>query len=101
MRLAHKEGEAENNTGEGSRDQTQHVRSLDFILCAKKVGGGDLLVSDSCNPMDYSLPGSSVQGILQAGILEWGTISFSRESSQPGIKPRTPALQADSLPSEL
>ena len=36
-----------------------------------------------CNPMDCSLPGSSVHGILQARILEWVTISFSRGSSQP------------------
>ena len=28
-------------------------------------------MSDSCNPMDYSPPGSSVHGILQARILEW------------------------------
>ena len=28
-------------------------------------------------PMDYSLPGSSVHGILQAGILKWVAISFS------------------------
>ena len=36
-----------------------------------------------CDPMDYSLPGFSVHGILQARILEWVTISFSRGSSQP------------------
>ena len=36
-----------------------------------------------CNTMDYSLPGSSVHGILQARILEWVAIPFSRESSQP------------------
>ena len=30
-----------------------------------------------CNPMDYSLPGSSFHGILQARILEWVAISFS------------------------
>ena len=44
----------------------------------------------------YSPPGSSVHGILQARILMWVAIPFSRESSQPGIEP---ALQADSLPS--
>ena len=33
--------------------------------------------------MDCSLPGSSVPGILQAGILEWVAISFSRGSSRP------------------
>ena len=36
-----------------------------------------------CNPMDCSLPGFSVHGILQARILEWVTISFSRGSSRP------------------
>ena len=35
-------------------------------------------MSDSCDPMDCSLPGSSVHGILQATILEWVAISFSR-----------------------
>ena len=51
-----------------------------------------------CNPMDCGLPGSSVHGILQARILEWVAIPFSRGSSRPsGIKSRSPALQADSL----
>ena len=36
-----------------------------------------------CNSMDCSLPGSSVRGILQARILEWVAIPFSRGSSQP------------------
>ena len=35
------------------------------------------------NSMDYSLPGSSVHGILQARILEWVATSSSRGSSQP------------------
>ena len=35
-----------------------------------------------CNPMDCSLPGSSVHGIFWARILEWAAISFSRASSQ-------------------
>ena len=54
-----------------------------------------------CNPMDCSLPGSSGHGILWARILEWVAFPFSRGSSQPGIKPRSPTLQADSLPVEL
>ena len=36
-----------------------------------------------CNPMFCSLPGSSLHGILQARILEWVAIPFSRRSSQP------------------
>ena len=49
-----------------------------------------------CDPMDCSLPGSSVRGILQAKILEWVAMPSSRGSSQP----RFLALQEDSLPSE-
>ena len=30
-----------------------------------------------CDPMDYSLPGSSIHGIFQARVLEWGAIAFS------------------------
>ena len=45
-----------------------------------------MLVTQSCptfcNPMDCSPPGFSVHGILQAKILEWVAISFSRESFQ-------------------
>ena len=36
-----------------------------------------------CDPMDCSLPGSSVHGILQARILEWVAMPFSRGSSHP------------------
>ena len=36
-----------------------------------------------CHPMDCNPPGSSVYGILQARMLEWVAISFSRGSSQP------------------
>ena len=36
-----------------------------------------------CDPMDYSPPDFSVQGILQARILEWGAIPFSRGYSRP------------------
>ena len=36
-------------------------------------------MSDSCDPMDRSLPGSPVHGILQARVLEWVAISFSVE----------------------
>ena len=41
------------------------------------------VVSDSLRPMDCSPPSSSIHGILQARILEWIAISFSRGSSQP------------------
>ena len=56
-----------------------------------------------CNPMDCSPPGSSIHGILQARILEWVVISFSRGSSRPleEIEPWSPALRAGALTSEL
>ena len=38
-----------------------------------------------CDPMDCSLPGSSVHGIFQARVLEWVAISFSRGSSWPDV----------------
>ena len=53
-----------------------------------------------CDPMDCSLPGSSHHGILQARVLEWVAISFFRDFPYPGIKPGSPAFQADALNSE-
>ena len=41
------------------------------------------LVVTLCDPMDCRLPGSSIHGILQARVLEWVAISFSRDSSRP------------------
>ena len=40
------------------------------------VSGSHSVVSTLCDPMDYSQPGSSVHGILQASIVEWGAISY-------------------------
>ena len=48
-------------------------------MCAKSLRLGLTL----CDPMDCSLPGSSVQGILQARILEWVARPASRGSSRP------------------
>ena len=48
-----------------------------------------------CDPTDYT-----VHGILQARILEWVAFSSSRDLPNPGIKPRSPTLRADSLPAE-
>ena len=54
-----------------------------------------------CDTVDCSLPGSSVQGILQARILEWVAMPSSRGSSQPRdwlVSLMSLALQADFLP---
>ena len=50
--------------------------------------------------MDCSLPGSSLHGILQARVLEWVAISFSRGSSRPRDRTGFPAFQVDALTSE-
>ena len=76
-------GCTESDTTEATSQQQQ------FVLVAQSC-------PTVCDPMDCSLPGSSVHGILQARILEWVAIPFSRGSSQA----RSPALQADSLLSE-
>ena len=47
--------------------------------------------------MDLSPPGSSVQGILQARILEWVACPPPRDLLNPGIESPSPALQVDSL----
>ena len=49
-----------------------------------------------CDPMDYT-----VHGFLQARILEWVAVPFSRDLPNPGIEPRSPTLQMDSSLSEL
>ena len=53
-----------------------------------------------CDPKDCSLPGSFVHGVLQARI--WSGLPCPPPGNLPnqGIEPRSPTLQADSLPSE-
>ena len=75
----------------------QHHDSFEFC-CSCLVAKSFLAL---CNPMNYSLPDSSVHGISQARILEWVVISFSRGSSRP--REKSPSLcllhwQVDSLP---
>ena len=54
-----------------------------------------------CDPMDCSLPGSSLHGILQARVLEWVAIFLLQGIfPNPGIEPRSPAFQADALTSK-
>ena len=48
-----------------------------------------------CDPLDYT-----VHGIFQARILEWIAFPSPEDLPKPGIKPRSPTLQMDSLPAE-
>ena len=50
-----------------------------------------------CEPMNCSLPGSSVHGILQARTLEWVAIPFSRWSSQPKDQTRVSCIASNSF----
>ena len=72
-RLLHPWNSPGKNTGVGCH----------FLLQCMK-GNSENEVSQSCptpsNPMDCSLPGSSVHGIFQARVLEWGAIAFSKSS---------------------
>ena len=66
------------------------VRVKNACEMVRRVPGPRMLSAKSlqvcltlCDPTDCRPPGSSVQEILQARILEWVAISFSRGSSQP------------------
>ena len=50
--------------------------------------------------MDSSPPDSSVSGIIQARIMEWIAFPSPGDLPDPGIEPRSPTMQADSLPAE-
>ena len=70
----------------GITHQSQHIQCL-FPSWKKDKRSSMCCLLQSCqtlfNPMDCSPPSSSVHWILQARILEWVAISFSRESSWP------------------
>ena len=65
------------------RDQTQVLRIAGRLFTIRAAREALLharslqLCSTLCNPIDGSLPSSSVHGIFQARVLEWGAISFS------------------------
>ena len=66
--------------------------SFAFVLWStSEVKWKLLLCPTLCDPTDYT-----GHGILEARILEWVAFPFSRGSFQPGIEPRSPALQANS-----
>jgi len=75
-----------------SKEPEVNVNSLILLTLLMGIYNGVcvyvcMLVAQSCltlcNPMDCSVPDSSIHGILQARILKWVTIHFSRGSSQP------------------
>ena len=88
-------------------NQAPHPPKMSYIdLKVAKMIWKSVLVTQSCpalcNPMDCTPLGSSVHGILQARVLKWVVISFSRGFPDPELKSGSPALQSDSLsPYEL
>ena len=56
-------------------------------------------VTESCSTLCDTID-HTVHGILQVRILEWVAFPSPGDLSNPGIEPRSPALQADSLPAE-
>ena len=58
------------------KGQKNRKVSLSSCVCTQ-------LCPTLCDPMDCNLPGYSVHGIFQAGILDWVAISYFRGSSQP------------------
>ena len=75
---------------------------MNYLFCSAAAAAESLQSCPTlCDPIDGSPPGSSVLGILQARILEWVSMSFSRGILlTQGIEPRSRALQADSWLSE-
>ena len=75
-----------------------HLKHISFLT--QSWYNCEVKVAQSCptlsNPRDYT-----VHVILQTRMLEWAAVPFSRGLPNPGIKPRSPTLQANSLPSEL
>ena len=69
------------------------LRPWDFL--GKSTGVGCQLCPTLCDPTDYTVP-----GILQAKILEWVAIPFSRGSSQPRDRTQVSRITGGSWPSE-
>ena len=82
--------------------EVKHLECCFFLWVLNRAKWNE--VAQSCptlfDPMDCSLPGSSVHGIFQAILLEWIAISFSRGFSQPRDRTQVSCI-VDALLSEL
>ena len=78
------------NTGVGCHFLLQRMK-------VKSESEGAQSCPTLCNPMDCSPPGSSVHGIFQARVLEWGAIAFSNQWVQSYILPMCPQWQESML----
>ena len=77
---------------------------INMLCCAQSLQSSDFKCPTLWDPMNYSPPGTSVHRILQASILEWVAMPFSKGSSWPRNWTCifcVSGLQADPLPTEL
>ena len=89
---------------QGSNPGPLHAQSLNHWTTRKKESEVVQSCPTLCHPMDFSPPGSSVCGTLQARILEWVAMPSSRGSSQPWDRIQAANIVGrvfTSLPSEL
>ena len=69
-------------------NSTKHLKNYHkfYTVSSRNIRKGSCLVAKSrptlCDPMDYSLPGSSAHGILQLRIWEWVAISFTKKGEK-------------------
>ena len=66
--------------------QIARLSEISSTLCAKKESEVAQSCLTLCDPMDCSLPCSSVHGIFQARVLEWVAIAFSNDQPRQHIK---------------
>ena len=80
----------------------ESITVCDHLIAS--MGRGRLVAKSCptlCNPIDCSPPAASIHGIFQARIQDGIPFPSPGDLSDPGIEPRSSALQADSLPTEL
>ena len=80
----------------GESSYITNLGDTKILLRNQKWSESHSIMSDSLWPHGLYRP----HGVLQARILEWVAFPFSRYLPNPGIEPRSPTLQADSLPAE-
>ena len=75
-------------------ERNENILTFSFLACACLCAKLSRACLTLCNPMNCSLPSSSVYGILQARILEWIALPSSRDLPDPGIEPTSPTSPA-------
>ena len=74
---------------------TNYVETTECVcVCTRTCKHGSVTQSclNLCDPLDCSLPGSSVHGIFQAKILKWVVFHFPGDLADPGTEPTSPSL---------